>query len=105
MTDETPTQAAAQAAGQAPEGAGDSPVTTTATQPPTVEEPLVADATPQSEPEVTLQEYLIRLSQRDSRIELINAFHFTETQDGHLKDTESRFDARLKAFSETPIEG
>jgi len=66
-----------------------------------VEETTVADA---SVPQITLKEYMIKLSGRDRRVELINAFAFTETRAGTVKDAESNFDARFTAFANQVVE-
>jgi hypothetical protein len=54
--------------------------------------------------QITLQEFMQKLSQRDNRVELINAFFFTERQAGHIKDYESEFQARFVAFTQLVIE-
>jgi hypothetical protein len=54
--------------------------------------------------QITLQEFMQKLSQRDSRVELINAFYYTERQAGHIKDFESEFQARFTAFTQLVIE-
>lgn len=54
--------------------------------------------------QITLQEFMQKLSQRDNRVELINAFYYTERQAGHIKDFESVFQARFIAFTQLVIE-
>lgn len=54
--------------------------------------------------QITLQEFMRKLSQRDNRVELINGFNFTEKRAGHVKDFESNFQARFVAFTQLVIE-
>lgn len=58
---------------------------------------------PAAELELTLDEYCLRLSKTDKRVELIGAFHFTEKAAGKTKDTESAFAQRLAAFATKPV--
>jgi hypothetical protein len=64
----------------------------------------VAQASVES-PEVTLDEFCTRLSDRkvDGRVELIHGFAFTERKAGHIKDTESNFQARFMAYANQPV--
>jgi len=55
-----------------------------------------------SEP-LTLQEFCMRLSNVDGRVELIGGFHHVEQSAGHLKDTEEAFRARFDAFANAPV--
>lgn len=57
--------------------------------------------TPDSFP-LTLDEACQRLSVTDRRIELIAAFHHTETAAGRLRDTEEAYRTRLAAFASSP---
>ncbi|SAK98686.1 hypothetical protein AWB80_07570 [Caballeronia pedi] len=57
--------------------------------------PVVAD--------VTLDEFCVRLSRSDRRVELIAAFHFTETSAGRFKDAESNYQSRFTAFVTKPV--
>lgn len=68
----------------------------------TTEEAAVAETTAF---QITLKEYMVKLSLRDKRVELINAFNFTEKQAGHVKDYESEFDSRFLAFTQQVVEG
>lgn len=65
----------------------------------TITDPTVADA-PQ---EVTLNEFCIRLSVSDKRVEMIGAFNYSETVAGHMKDTEDAFAARYQTFINKPV--
>lgn len=52
---------------------------------------------------VTLDEYCMRLSQTDRRVELIGAFHSLEKRHRHMKDTEAAFSARFTDFVNKPV--
>lgn len=52
--------------------------------------------------ELTLQEYCLRLSTRDRRVELIAGFHHEESAAGQLKDSETAFQARFNAYCTQP---
>lgn len=52
--------------------------------------------------EVTLDEYCIRKSRTDKRVELIGAFHFDEKRQRHVKSTEAAFESRFEAFVNKP---
>jgi hypothetical protein len=54
------------------------------------------------EQELTLQEFCQRLSSVDKRVELIGAFHYSETAAGTVKDLESAFADRFAAFLNKP---
>ena len=56
--------------------------------------PVQAGAIP-----LTLEEFCIRLSAKDKRVELIGAFHFVEKQAGIVKDFEASFQTRFDTFS------
>lgn len=45
-----------------------------------------------------------KLSLRDGRVELVNAFYFTEKKTGVVKDLETKFQARFTAFTTMVIE-
>jgi hypothetical protein len=53
--------------------------------------------------QVTLEEFCVRLSNTDRRVELLSAFHFTEKQAARLKDAESNYAARYTAFINKPV--
>lgn len=55
------------------------------------------------EQSLTLNEFCQRLSQKDKRVELIAAFHYTETAAGTVKDVESAFADRFAAFINKPV--
>lgn len=52
---------------------------------------------------LTLQEFCIRLSADDRRVELIGAFEATERRAGRQKDTAEAYAARYKAFINKPV--
>lgn len=56
-------------------------------------------------PEMTLEEFCVRLSDRkvDGRIALIHGFAYTERKSGHVKDSEANFKARLADFASKPV--
>lgn len=51
---------------------------------------------------LSLDEFCMRLSNTDKRVELIGAFHYVETQAGSLRDTEVAFQSRYTAFATKP---
>ena len=53
--------------------------------------------------DVTLDEFCVRLSSSDRRVELLAAFHFVETRSGHFKDAESAYQSRFEAFVNKPV--
>lgn len=53
--------------------------------------------------EVTLNEFCTSLSKTDKRVELIGGFNASETNAGHLKDTEANFRERFSAFINKPV--
>lgn len=63
--------------------------------------PASAAAEPQDF-ELTLDEFCARMSSEDSRVELIGAFHVTETQAKRIKATMAQFQSRLDAFANKP---
>lgn len=58
-------------------------------------------ATMAAEP-ITLDEFCMRLSQTDRRVELIGGFAHSERAAGHFKDLESEFQRRYVAFANQP---
>jgi hypothetical protein len=64
-----------------------------------------ADAAAANTPEMTLDEFCLRMSDRkvDGRIALIHGFAFTERQAGHVKDTEASFKQRFAEFANKPV--
>lgn len=52
---------------------------------------------------VTLEEFCMRLSKTDKRVELISGFHYTEVSAGRTKDAESAFKSRFDAFATKPV--
>ena len=71
-----------------------------------VQEPVEAPAsvpvdTGAVEP-ITLDEFCLRLSKSDKRVELIGGFHHSETSTGVVKDAEAAFKARYDAFANKP---
>jgi Mrp family chromosome partitioning ATPase len=76
-----------------------------ATEKPTIAEDADMSNTPVPAAfQITLQEFMQKLSARDNRVELINAFYYTERQAGHIKDFEANFQARFVAFTQLVIE-
>lgn len=70
----------------------------------------MAKATPTQAPEpvaqsvpLTLQEFCIRLSVDDRRVELIGAFESDERRARRLKDTAEAYAARYQAFINKPV--
>lgn len=51
---------------------------------------------------VTLDEFCLRLSQTDRRVEMIGGFHSDEKRAGRVKDAESAYSARYQAFVHKP---
>ena len=51
---------------------------------------------------ITLDEFCMRLSQTDRRVELIGGFAYSERAAGHIKDLESEFQRRYVAFANQP---
>lgn len=54
--------------------------------------------------EITLDEFMQKLSMRDKRVEMVNAFYFTEKQKGSIKALESEFQAQFVDFTNMVIE-
>lgn len=52
--------------------------------------------------DVTLEEFCLRKSQVDRRVELLGAFDFDEKRAGHFKDKEAAFETRFQAFITKP---
>lgn len=69
---------------------------------PAVATPAKAPANP-AIPDITLEEFCVRVSKSDRRVELIGAFHFVEKKAGHFKDAESNYQARFQAFATKPV--
>lgn len=68
-------------------------------------EDVSMSATPNPAPaEITLDEFTQKLSMRDARIELVNAFYFATKKDGVIKSSESGFQERFAAFKNQVIE-
>lgn len=65
----------------------------------TADAPVVVN---QASQPLTLNEFCTRLSQSDSRVELIGAFHSVEKRAGHFKDFESAYQARFTTFINQP---
>ena len=68
-------------------------------------ETTAADAAQDQEAEIelTLQEYCLRKSRSDRRVEMIGAFHHKETAQGTIKAMTSEFEARFDAFVNQPV--
>lgn len=52
--------------------------------------------------QVTLNEFCIRLSKKEKRVELIGGFEFEERNAKRLKDTEENYSARFQDFIKKP---
>lgn len=52
--------------------------------------------------DLALDEFCVRVSVKDRRVELLAAFHAVERAAGRLKDTEQAFAARFSAFQTQP---
>lgn len=63
------------------------------------EAPAVAPAPDQ----VTLDEFCVRFSQDDKRVEAIGGFYYTERAAGTVKDFESNFSSRFTAYINKPV--
>lgn len=71
--------------------------------------PLVEDVSMSDTPvpaafEITLDEFLQKLSLRDPRVEMVNAFYFIVKQKGVIKALETEFQAQFADFSTMVIE-
>jgi len=64
--------------------------------------PAVETVAEQAEFPLTLEEFCIRLSVNDSRVELIGGFERQERLAGRVKDVESNFAGRFQAFTNQP---
>lgn len=64
-----------------------------------------ADAAAANTPEMTLDEFCLRMSDRkvDGRIALIHGFAYSERKAGHVKDIEANFKQRFVAFANKPV--
>lgn len=51
---------------------------------------------------VTLEEFCLRLSNTDRRVEMIGAFHSEERRAGRVKDAEDAYSVRYQAFVNKP---
>jgi hypothetical protein len=51
---------------------------------------------------LSLEEYCLRRSRTDRRVEMLGAFESDARRNGHLRDTEPGFDARFTAFCNKP---
>lgn len=61
-----------------------------------------AGVTKEPEVQLPLQDYCIRLSKQERRVELIAGFEHDERNAGRVKDTESAFAARYQKFINRP---
>jgi hypothetical protein len=52
---------------------------------------------------ITLDEFCMRLSKTDKRVEMIGAFNYVETQAGRFKDAEQNYQTRFQAFVNKPV--
>lgn len=64
---------------------------------------VVTDAaTVETEGDISLDEFCLRLSNSDKRVELIAAFNHVEGKDNRIKDTETAYRSRFDAFINAP---
>lgn len=62
------------------------------------------DEAPVAAPEhITLDEFCMRLSMSDRRVELIGGFAYSEKAAGRIKDAESEFQTRYSAFANKSV--
>lgn len=52
--------------------------------------------------DVTLDEFCLRLSNTDRRVEMIGGFHSDEKRAGRVKDAEAAYSTRYQAFVHKP---
>lgn len=62
----------------------------------------VATATGPDDFPIGINEFCIRLSGEDRRVEMIGAFHCAEQAAGRMKDTDAQYRARFVAFCSAP---
>jgi len=67
------------------------------------ETPEFTVAPPVPVEQLPLDEFCRRLSEKDRRVELIGAFHFTERAASRTSDTEQQYRARFEAFTKKPV--
>ncbi len=63
----------------------------------------VEDPAAEVEQEITLDEFCMRKSRTDKRVEMLGAFHHVEVVAAHTKDTETAYAARYSAFINKPV--
>ncbi len=56
------------------------------------------------EPAITLTQFGIEFSKKEKRVELLNAFIFTQRQAGFHKDVKSAYIGRFEAFVHQPAD-
>lgn len=66
-------------------------------------EPETQSPAVESEQALALDEFCMRLSQSDRRVELISGFHFDEKVAGRLRDNEAAYKSRFDAFINKPV--
>jgi hypothetical protein len=71
---------------------------------PPVEDVPMSDTPVPAAFEITLDEFMQKLSLRDPRVELVNAFFFTAKQTGVIKALETTFQAQFADFTNQVIE-
>jgi len=67
------------------------------------EKPAAVEAQPVPVERVSLNDFCRTLSIKDRRVELIGAFHFTESAARRTSDTEKQYQARYEAFIKKPV--
>lgn len=71
--------------------------------PDTQEQAIPVDASADEPQELALDEFCMRKSASDKRVELIAGFHFLEKRSGQHKDTEEAYEARFQQFINKPV--
>lgn len=62
--------------------------------------PKIVGAAPDN---ITLDEFCLRLSKSDKRVEMIGGFHHVEKQARRFKDAEQNYQTRFVAFVNKPV--
>lgn len=63
---------------------------------------LAGDEVESPAPAITLNDFCIRLSEVEKRVELISGFNADERRNGRTKDSAEAFSARFSAFVSRP---
>lgn len=71
--------------------------------PPKTHDAVAENKSADAPQQVTLDEFCMRKSVSDKRVELLGAFHHVETKAGHMNDTETAYAQRYEAFVNKPV--